>query len=207
MKRRQLLASTAAFLAGCGALPDKPTQQDLFDFGPLGADTPAGARNAPALVLAEVDAGASLETTALLYRLGYAEPNQLRRYAVARWSAQPARLVRTRLREVLGRERAVLDASEAAALARTGSRAARVLRVELEEFSHFFESPAQSHGLVRMRCTLLENTAEGERLVAQRVFSSRRSAPTNDAPGGVRALVEATDAVAQELAQWLRQTP
>jgi len=41
--------------------------------------------------------------------------------------------------------------------------------------------------------------------VAQRRFSVQRPATSADAPGGVRALVAATDAAAQEIAAWLQQ--
>jgi len=80
-----------------------------------------------------------------------------------------------------------------------------VLRIELEEFSHVFETPAQSHGAVRLRATLLQNTAAGERLLGQRSISVQRPAPTPDAPGGVRALSLASDAAAAEIASWLQQ--
>ena len=80
-----------------------------------------------------------------------------------------------------------------------------MLRVELEEFSQLFDSPGESKGVVRVRCTLLENTGGGERLVAQRSFNVQRPAPSADAPGGVRALTAATDAAAQDIASWLQQ--
>jgi cholesterol transport system auxiliary component len=99
----------------------------------------------------------------------------------------------------------VLDASAAAALARRGAAPPPVLRVELEEFSQLFESPTASPGVLRLRCTLLENTGGGERLVAQRSFSVQRPAPSADASGGVRALAAATDAAAQDIAAWLQQ--
>ena len=59
--------------------------------------------------------------------------------------------------------------------------------------------PAASKGVLRPRCTLLENTPGGERLVAQRSFDVR-SRHRADAAGGVRALAAATDAAAQEIA-------
>ena len=69
MKRRLLLAASAAALAGCSALPSKPVRQTLYDFGlaPAAEARPAGTR-AP-LVLPEVEAVGMLETPALLYRL------------------------------------------------------------------------------------------------------------------------------------------
>ena len=205
MTRGCLIAALALALAGCSALPDKPVQQTMYDFGPEAAAPGATAAARSALVLPEVEVTGVLETTALLYRLNYDNPNKLRPYAYARWSAPPAQLLRQRLRDVLGRERPVLDASAASALSRRGGMPPPVLRVELEEFTHLFESPTASQGVLRVRCTLLESTAGGERLVAQRSFSVQRPAASADASGGVRALAEASSAAAQDIAAWLQQ--
>lgn len=206
MKARfSVLLLLAAALAGCKALPEKPAQQTMYDFGVAAAGTPATAPARPALLLPEVEAGGALETHSLLYRLAYEDPHQLRPYAYARWSAPPGELLRQRLRDVLGRERPVLDSSAAAALSRRGGSAPPVLRIALEEFSHLFDSPTASRGILRFRATLLENTGGGERLVAQRSFEVQRPAPSANAAGGVRALTAATDAAAQELAAWLRE--
>lgn len=205
MKRALLALAAALALAGCKSLPDKPAQQTMYDFGPGAPAQASAAGSRGALVLPEVEVSGVLETPALLYRLGYDDPHQLRPYAFARWSAPPGQLLRQRLRDVLGRDRAVLDNAAAAALARRGATPPPVLRVELEEFSQIFDSPTASKGSLRLRCTLLENTAGGERLVAQRSFDVQRPAPTADAPGGVRALTAATDAAAQDIAAWLLQ--
>ena len=199
-------------VAGCGAI-DKPVRPTLYDFGAglTAAALPDTARLSPsrpplpALVLADIEAAGALDGSAVLYRLGYADGNQLRPYAQARWSAPPPQVVRQRLREQLGRERVVLNPGESgAALARTGADAPRVLRIELEEFSHYFDSPTLSFGLLRLRATLLEATAGGEKLLDQRAIVMQRPAASADAPGGVRALAEATDAAAQAVSQWLQ---
>ena len=205
MKRRLLLAALPAALAACSALPEKPTRPTMYDFGPVPASTGTTATSRPPLVLPEVETEGVLETTALLYRLGYEDAFQLRPYAYARWSAPPAQLLRQRLRDVLGRERAVLDNAAAAALARRGADRPPVLRVELEDFSQVFDSATASRGMVRLRCTLLQSSAGGERLVAQRTFATDRPAPSADAAGGVRALTAAVDGVAAEIAAWLQQ--
>jgi len=195
-----------ALLAACSALPDKPVRETMYDFGPGMAAAPdAGASRSAPLVLPDLEVSGSLESTALLYRLGYADPHQLRPYAYARWSAPPGQLVQQRLREVLGRSRPVLDSAAAASLARRGGATPPMLRVELEEFSQLFDTATDSKGVLRLRCTLLESTAAGERLVAQRSFTAQRPAPTPDASGGVRALTAATDALAAEIAAWLQQ--
>jgi len=197
-----------AAVAGC-ATPDKPSRATLYDFGPGAVQepmqgAPQGSTLSP-LVLADIEASAALDGGAVLYRLGYADAHQLRPYAHSRWSAPPPQLIRQRLREQLARDRAVLDLNESSALARSSSAMPRVMRIELEEFSHHFESPSQSAGVLRLRVTLMENTPAGEKLVAQRAVAVRRPASTPDAPGGVRALAAATDAAAEEIRQFLLQ--
>jgi cholesterol transport system auxiliary component len=197
----------AMLLAACSSIaPERPVRATMYDFGPgpVSASAPGPAQ--PALVLEEVESQTALESSALLYRLAYADANQLHPYAQARWSAPPARLVRQRLRDQLGRDRVVLDPSESASLARVAGALPRVLHVELEEFSHVFDSPSQSWGVVRLRATLMANAPGGERLIDQRVFVQRQPAPSADASGGVRALTSATDAAAQDIAQWLAQS-
>ena len=205
MRRLAPLLVLLLALAGCKALPSKPTQQTMYDFGPATPYEGTVSAQRPALLLPDVEVTGILETPALLYRLAYENPHQLMPYAFARWSAPPGQLLRQRLRDVLGRDRPVLDNAGGAALARRGGTPPPVLRVELEEFSQLFDAPADSKGVVRLRCTLLENTAGGERLVAQRSFDVQRPAPSADAAGGVRALTAATEAAAQEIAAWLRQ--
>lgn len=197
-----------ALLAGCASFVDKPVRATLYDFGPGQVTAPKAQQPTRApLVLADIDAAGALEGSAVLYRLGYADDHQLKPYSQARWSAPPPQLVRQRLREQIGRDRIVLNPGEGASLARSGGLLPRSLRIELEEFSHLFQSPAQSVGLLRLRATLLENTAGGEKLLAQRNVVVQRPAPSADAPGGVRALTAAVDAAADELVQWLAQVP
>ena len=203
---RLLAILLIAALSSC-ATPDKPVRATLYDFGPgaTAAQPPAAQALLPAVVLANIESSGALDGSAVHYRLGYADMHQLRPYAQARWSAPPPQLIRQRLRERLGRERPVLDVGESAALSRTGGTMPRVLRIELEEFSHYFETPARSSGLLRLRVTLMENTSAGETLLAQRAVVVSRPATTLDAPGGVRALAAATDAAAEEIGQWLAQ--
>lgn len=208
MNRKPLLslALLAALLAGCSALPDKPQRPAQYDFGPGAVATLPTDRRAPLppLALADIEANGPLEAgTAVLYRLGYADAQQLRPYALARWSMPPAQLVAQRLRDHLGQRRTVVSAGEGAALLRTDGQQPLVLRVELQEFSQLFTAPTASNALLRLRVTVVDNLPAGEKILAQRPFIVQRPAATADAPGGVRALAEATDAAAAELSQWL----
>jgi cholesterol transport system auxiliary component len=120
----------------------------------------------------------------------------------------PSQLVRQRMRDQLGKRRTVFNAGESAALNRTQNpRLPLLLHVDLEEFSQLFSAPNASVGLVRLRVTLVEVTAAGEKLIGQHSVVAQRPADTADAPGGVRALTAATDAAIEEIDQWLQQTP
>ena len=198
----------AALLATGCAGPDRPVRSTLYDFGPGAIVAQPANRMAPlpAMALAEIEASPALDSTAVLYRLTYADAQQLRPYAQARWSMTPAQLVRQRLREHLSQRRAVINPGEGVVVA-TGapSVATLTLRIELEEFSQLFESADKSVGLLRLRATVVQATAQGDKLVAQRSVVIQRPGPSADAPGGVRALTAATDAAIAELDTWLQQ--
>ncbi len=194
-------------LAGC-ALPTPPERPTLYDFGPGRLSQSALANPGPAtalrpLVIAEIDASPALDSSAVLYRLAYADPQQLKPYALARWSMTPAQLLRQRLRQELGEQRTLLNPGDSAGAA-PGSVTPLTLRLELEEFSQLFESPSLSAGLLRLRASVVQGHATGDKTVAQRTFIVQRPAPSADAAGGVRSLTAATDAVIHEIDLWLR---
>ena len=191
-------------LGACSALPDKPVRPVSYDFGSgvQAASPGAGASLAP-IALADIDTTGLADTAAITYRLQYTDAQQLRPYAMARWALPPAQLVRQRVRERLGTRRPVLDADDVLSQKRFEGSLPRILRLQLEEFSQVFASPGQSEGVVRLRATLVDNSAQGESLVGQRVFVMRRPAPSADASGGVRALTLATDAAIDEVEAWL----
>lgn len=196
----------AIFLAGCSALPQPPVRPVLYDLGPGQLAPAAEQPPLPALALADVQSAGPVDgSTAVHYRLAYADARQLRPYQSARWSQPPAQLLEQRLRAVLGERRAVLRADKALIAARQGQAPTAVLRVELEEFSQIFTSEQGSTGVVRLRATLVEPTPTGEQLLGQRLFVAQQAATSADAAGGTRALAEATQQAAQVLAQWLEQ--
>jgi cholesterol transport system auxiliary component len=203
-------AGLALLITGCGALPDKPVRATLYDFGP-GAAAAAGtaaqppAAALPTLALAEIESNTRLDGTQILYRLGYADANELRPYGQSRWSLPPAQLMRQRLRDALAERRTVLGPEESATIARTEGKVPDTLRISLDEFSHYFESAGSSVGLVRLRATLIRGGSGGDRVVGQRTFTVRRPAPSANAPGGVKALAAATDAAVAEVVQWVDQ--
>ena len=206
--RAHVLVAAALLVGGCTALPEKPARALVYDFGP-GAlvSAEATAPSLPAVVLADVEAAGAFDGTAILYRLAFANAQQLMPYAQARWSMPPAQLIRQRLQDTLGQKRVVNSPSEgvAAAVGVGPARSVVALRVEIEEFTQYFEAADRSFGLLRLRATASSVGAAGDRLLGQRTLVVRRPAPTADAAGGVRALTEAATAAAQELESWLSQ--
>ena len=209
--RGLFVALTGALaLAGCSALPDKPTRPSMYDFGPgaLAAQPATGQAQLPPLAIDDIStSGGAIDNLPVLYRLGYTDVQQVRPYAQARWSMPPSQLVQQRLRQQLGQRRAVFRAGEGVTRNRSQNAVLPLqLRLELQEFSQLFSAADASVGLIRLRATLLELTPAGEKLVGQRQIVVQRPATTADAPGGVRALAAATDAAIEELDQWLQQT-
>lgn len=184
----------SALLAGC-ATPQSPVGKAVYDFGVAQSVVSAAVpvRNIP-LVLPEIEAGAGLDSPALLYRLQYQDAQQLRPYAQARWSVPPAQLVRSRLREALAAQGPVLPQEGVAMW---------TLRVDLDEFSQVFATPESSQGTVRLRASLFKISQSGEQLAAQTNVLTRSAAASQDAPGGVRALTAATDDAVRQIAAWV----
>ncbi|QHI99064.1 hypothetical protein GT347_14365 [Xylophilus rhododendri] len=208
MTTRLCLSLGAALaLAACSALPDKPTRPVAYDFGSsVSAVVSAQTVTAQApIALGDIETAGVSDTAAVSYRLQYSDAQQLRPYAMARWTLPPAQLVRQRVREVLAERRPIVDVDDLLAQQRTEGRRPRLLRLQLEEFSQVFASPGQSEGVLRLRATLVENTPLGDSFVGQRLFAVRQPAASADAAGGVQALAAATDAAAAQIDAWLVQ--
>jgi len=175
-------------LAGCGVgrVGTAPARYDL------GADdaaaAPAVAARRPVSLV--FDAAPALSDTGMIWRVeGSASPKA---YAQARWSVSPSDLVRQRLVERLSRQGPVLP-DGAAGLPR--------LQVTLMRFEQVFAADgASSTGQVSLQAVLSQ--ADG-RVLGQKLLQRSAPAATQDADGGARALRQATDEAADELAVWL----
>lgn len=188
----RLAAASAALALSACAVTQTPTNKAVYDFGPASAVPVVSAPAFPGpLALSEVGASLALDNTAVQYRLAYANPQELRPYALARWTMPPAQLIQQRVRSTLSARGPVLAPG-------VGSPV-YTLKLELEEFSQVFSAPGASQGVMLMRATLLK----GNSLAAQRSFSAQVPAPTADASGGVRALSTAADEVAKQLSDWV----
>lgn len=186
-----LAIGAAALLGGCAAT--KSPSNSVYDFGaPGAAGTPPQAPLA-ALVVADVTGSPALDNERMFYRLEYADPLQARTYARSRWSSTPLEMLTQRLKSRIAQSGVkVLSVVDAAG-------GVPMLRVEVDDFSHSFESVSASHGTLTVRASLFD----GHRLIDQRSFSRKSAAPSADAGGGARALATASDAVAADIIGWL----
>ena len=194
MKRRRFLAGTATFaLSGCSLAP-ATVQPALYDFGiePL---PQIDATLTGRIALAHVSANSWLQTPAIVYRLAYGDPAQLRPYSLSRWAAPPADLITQRLRLALGR-----TSGNGFSMAADGIATDHLLRVHLEAFEQVVDSPSSSRAVARMAASI---AGPERRLRAQRQFEAQRPCASVDAAGSVHALTAATDALIAQIVAWL----
>lgn len=183
-------------LAGCAS---KAPPQTQYDFGPLPAasGTLAWSPAWPPISVADLNTPAWLDSPMMLFRLSYANDQQTRPYAGSRWNMPPAQLFGQRLKSRLAQAGAkVLSATD-------GNPGVPLLRIDADDFIQTFESPGQSSAVVTMRASLFDSRA----LLAQKTFTRQVAATSPDAPGGARALAQASDALIGDMIAWLAQTP
>jgi ABC-type uncharacterized transport system auxiliary subunit len=184
MMRTGVLCVTA-LLAGCFSQPRVP-EPALYDLGiaPAGRALQPVTNAEPAAVRVQINARSWLDDTAMHYRLVYSDEMRTHAYAYAQWIAPPAELVAQRLRQ---------------RLADSGTAAAYQVEIELDEFVQVFETPTRSFGRVAVHVRL--HTLEAR--AGETSFVEQAAAPTADAPGGVRALAVATDALVARIVAWI----
>jgi cholesterol transport system auxiliary component len=174
-------------LPACG-LPHRAGEAPaLYDLGiDDRAAPPRAARPPIMLVFENVPA---LSGPGMIWRVG--ESASPKTYTEARWSAPPAELARQRLMERLSRQGAILTG---------GTTGLPRLQITLTRFEQVFaEDGSRSEGLLALQAVLLEQS----RVVAQKRVQRAVPAPSQDAEGGARALRQAVDEAADELAGWL----
>lgn len=174
-------------VTACGSLPKAAPNYSVHDFGPLDSATlrPLGFP----IRSAEVVPAPWLASTAMQYRLAYAQPTRRQVYLESRWAAQPGQLVELSVKRSMKTSETAVSSS--------GCR----LRVDLDEFVQLFDEEARSHGIVEARAALL--APRTDQLIATRGFAVTRPAPTPDAVGGVMALREGVLQLNRELLDWL----
>jgi cholesterol transport system auxiliary component len=193
MIRSAILLSSLLLAGGCSVLPQPVAPGMLYDFGPAPQAAGAGPRIDKAIVLHDAVAPSWLDGAGIHYRLLQSSPAQLRSYANSRWVMPPAALFTNRLKSRLA------DSSRGTWSAGDGLRADLTLRIDVEEFAQWFDGPAASRAVVRVRASL----SAGREPAQQKSFSVERPAATPDAAGGVAALTAASDDAVAQIVEWV----
>ena len=166
-----------SLLAGCAVSPGNGRSVGVYDFG-LPVVRSGGADAEWPRVALEVVSPPWFDLLNVDYRLAYDDPLKQREYSGSRWAGAPGLLLSQHLRQRLGMASA------------TGNAAAEcLLRFELQEFSQVFDSPTQSRGVLQGSASLID--ARKQRIAGKR-FSIEKPAASQDARGGVDALVART---------------
>jgi len=188
-------AVMAGLLAGCALTSPSQEASASYDLGPLPRYERVNPVLAATVLLPEVTAPSWLEGPGIVYRLAYDEPARLHTYAQSRWKASASALLTQRLRGrfAAATQRGIVTRDD-------GARADYMLRVELEDFSQIFSTPGTSQVAVRARASVVN--LQQRTLIAQRVFSFERPAPSPDARGAVAALADASDELIEGLLEW-----
>ncbi|MDR1648481.1 MAG: PqiC family protein [Zoogloeaceae bacterium] len=170
-------------VSGCSSLlpsPSPGTEPRHFDLGPA---YPLPQTVRPWRIVTHADA--RLEDKAMHYRLLYDNPSEVRVYTRARWAQPPASILRQALETRLYWS---ADAAQDHCLLTLG-----LLRFE-QEFTH----PGQSRGVLTLRASLRND----RHISDERLFAFTVPAPSPDAAGGVAALADATEQLADALKTW-----
>ena len=188
--------ASAMLLAGCASSSSVP-KNSQFDFGPATVSTAPARAPIAAVVVTDVTGSAAYDNERMHYRLNYADALQSRAYTNSRWGATPLELITQRLKSRIAQTGAkVLTPTDA-------SNGVAILRSEIDDFTHSFDSATQSHGLLVLRASLFTQ----HKLIDQKTFTRKVPAVSADAAGGARALAAATDAVAADINAWLAALP
>ena len=86
-----------------------------------------------------------------------------------------------------------------------GGKLPAVLRIELEEFSHLFTSPAESTGLLRLRATLVDPTPRAKPCWASACSSCKSPRQPLTPRAAPAPLAAAARQVAVEIDEWVAQ--
>ena len=194
LRNRFAFAALAILLGACAS---KGPTQAHFDFGPLPQAAAVASAGIAPLIVADMTGPASLDSERMQYRLLYADARQLRPYAYNQWTATPLQLLTQRLKARIAQSGVkVLSTTDAAS-------GAMLLRTELDDFAHNFDSATASQGTITLRASVFA----AHKLVDQKSFTRSVAAPTADAAGGARALADAADALSGDILAWLATLP
>lgn len=196
---KKLFLCIVVFLAGCTLAPPPKAPPAAFDLGLASASGSKAPRIRASLTFGHIVAPVWLDTPAMIYRLNYQNPARHLSYSQSRWAAAPASLLTQRLRGRLA------AASDGGVLSEgDGARTELLLRVDLEEFTHVFDTVEASRAVVVARATLIQSAQRTS--LGQRLFNVERGVAQGNAESGAQALAGASDEMIDAIVAWVAAT-
>jgi cholesterol transport system auxiliary component len=191
-------STLAALVLLCAACVSHRAEPALYDFDSIESPADPSPKLDATIAIPEVTAPNWMRSSALYYRLDYEPPSHPQAYAHSQWASPPPDLVTLRLRELIGGVNAGFTTPRL-----EGMSAGYRLEVELDEFIQAFSSSSASQCIVTLNAMVVDRNG---RILGERTFHAQRIAPTANAQGAVRGLVEATDDNISQLLAWLPST-
>ena len=182
--------AAAVLLTGCVSGRGGAALQQL-DLG-AGSSTRAVVSTVqhPPIAVPAASAASLLTETAVIWRVS--DAGQPQSYTTYQWVAPPARLVTQRIVDRLSLQGAVLQQNAVGDVPQ--------LRLNLQRFEQTFSADGRtSQGQLTLQAILIR----GNQVIDQKLVDLKVPAQSQDAPGGARALRDATDQAAEQVAQWL----
>lgn len=189
-------------LSGCSVFPKPDTTVATYNFivdssAETNQPDQQVIKSGKKILVNPVFAPIWLDTKAIPYRLDYHNTSQTYTYAHSRWSAPPAILLTQQIKQKIAADTNHLVIKDSGMVI-----AENELHVELEEFSHIFDTITESRIVIRFRASLVNNT---HRLIAQKIFTAQQAAQSADAAGAVKAFSIASNQLIDELIYWLNE--
>lgn len=186
MKKNLAAALAFLLLAGCISRPAPPPAR--LDLGP---SLKLNAADSCPLIL-NAQAAPWLKSDAIVYRLAYDNPFELRAYGHHAWASEPAYLLASRLHERL-----------AASCPFDGRKEPVQVDLWLAEATQVFSSPQKA----QVEARLVVRARRSGMVASQKDFSASAPCPSPDAQGAAQAMARAADLLASQISSWLSRIP
>lgn len=189
--RPLLLAAFCLFLGACMTAGKRGGERAMviYDLGyrEIGSEKTAPARPSTAV---EVRAPLWFDSLGIHYRLNYDQAVRLREYGQARWAGPPAQMIQQRLVRDLG----MVPVGQ--------GRTNCVLRLDVEEFTQVFDTPASSRAVMQVRAQWLDR---GRKQIAERRLQIEEADAGPNAQSGVAAQTRNVDRLSNLLQAWITE--
>jgi len=180
------------------ACATKPAPVNYYDFGAVEKpEEKAPICRLPLIQLADITAPSALSSNMMLYRLLYADGQQIYSYASHRWNMTPVQLLTQRIKMQLALRGVTLIDN---GIINPNSNLNIVqVRLELEDFNQYFRDTTRSYAQLQVRASLIRD----RKLLAQTMLQQQVNADNADAPAGAKAMRMAADELILNLTHWL----